>query len=82
MTDMPARAPVQDRQPLLYRIPILGRMARETLDGDEDTPFYALATIVSLWIGGFLTIGYPALIFGALGLTALMFVILIYISLG
>ena len=57
-------------------------MARETLDGDEDTPFYAIAAVASLWISGFLTIGYPALILGALGLTALMFVILIFISLG
>jgi len=81
MTHPPASAPEQNKQPLFYRIPILGRMARETLDGDEDTPFYALAAIVSLWISGFLTFGYPALIIGALSLTALMFVMLIYITL-
>ena len=82
MTHTPLAGGGAGKPPLLYRIPVLGRMARETLDGDEDTPFYAIAAVASLWISGFLTIGYPALIIGALGLTALMFVILIFISLS
>ncbi len=82
MTHIPYPGIGREKTPFLYRIPILGRMARETLDGDEDTPFYAIVAILSLWLGGFLTIGYPALIIGGLMMTAVMFLVIIRISLG
>ncbi len=71
-----------DRIPLLYRLPILGRMARETLEGDEETPFYALAAVVSLWAIAVFKFGYAGLIIGALIMTATMFLVLIRLTRG
>jgi len=74
--------PGSDRTPLLYRLPILGRMIRETLEGDEDTPFYALAAIVSLWGIAIFQFGYAGLITGALIMAALMVLILVRLTRG
>ncbi|PIV72696.1 MAG: hypothetical protein COW55_15930 [Rhodobacteraceae bacterium CG17_big_fil_post_rev_8_21_14_2_50_65_11] len=74
--------PNGDRTPLLYRLPILGRMIRETLEGDEDTPFYALAAVLSLWAIAVITFGYPGLITGALIMTATILLILIRLTRG
>ncbi len=71
-----------DRTPLLYRLPILGRMARETLEGDEDTPFYALAAVVSLWAIAVFKFGYAGLITGALIMTFVMLLVLIRLTRG
>lgn len=73
----------QDRPtPLLYRLPLLGRMLRETLEGDADTPFYALATVVSVWGIAIFKFGYAGLIVGALTMTAAMVLILIRLTRG
>lgn len=74
--------PNQARTPLLYRLPILGRMIRETVEGDEDTPFYALAAVISLWAIAVLTFGYAGLITGALIMAATMLLILIRLTRG
>lgn len=74
--------PNGNRTPLLYRLPILGRMIRETLEGDEDTPFYALVAVFSLWAIAVLTYGYAGLITGALIMTATIMVILIRLTRG
>jgi len=65
-----------------YRIPLLGRIARETAEGDADTPFYAIAMVVGLWGSAILIWGYPGLIIPALILVAVMFLTLIRITLG
>ena len=74
--------PDKESRPLLYRVPILGRMIRETLEGDEDTPFYALAGVISLWAIAILTYGYAGLITGALVMTGTMLLILIRLTRG
>ena len=74
--------PDRNRTPLLYRLPILGRMIRETVDGDEDTPFYALAAVLSLWAIAVLTFGYAGLITGALAMAGLTLLILIRLTRG
>ena len=71
-----------DRPPLLYRIPILGRIARETLEGDEETPFYTLAAVLSIWAIAVIKFGYAGLIIGALTMTAVMFLVLIRLTRG
>jgi len=65
-----------------YRIPIIGRMAREVVDGPVDNAFAAIIGVVSAVAIGVLIWGYPALIFSALLATALMVITLIRISLG
>ncbi len=78
-----AYAPMPNgKLPFLYRIPVLGRMARETFEGDDDTPFYAVAIIVGLWGSATLTFGFAGLIIGALTMTALMFLVLVTITRG
>jgi len=74
--------PNNERTPILYRLPILGRMIRETVEGDEDTPFYALAAVISLWAIAVLTFGYAGLITGALIMAATMLLILIRLTRG
>ncbi|WP_227285014.1 MULTISPECIES: hypothetical protein [Paracoccaceae] len=67
---------------ITYRIPLIGRMAREIVEGDEDTPFYAIAMLVGLWGSAFMIFGYPGLIIPALILVLVMFLTLIRITLG
>jgi len=65
-----------------YRLPIIGRMAREVVEGPEDNAFAAIIGVVSAIAIGVLIWGYPALIFSALLATALMFITLIRITMG
>lgn len=65
-----------------YRIPVLGRMAKEVVEGPEENAFYAILGGVSLWICLILLFGYPGLILPAIGLTFAMFITLIRITLG
>ncbi|MBF9049395.1 hypothetical protein GTA62_01840 [Roseobacter sp. HKCCD9010] len=67
---------------ITYRIPLIGRMAREIVEGDEDTPFYAVAMLVSLWASAFIIFGYAGLIIPALIMVAVMFLTLIRITMG
>ncbi|QBY01611.1 hypothetical protein E2K80_13460 [Rhodophyticola sp. CCM32] len=82
MTITPEAPPAHFTRKITYRIPLIGRMIREIVDGDEDTPFYAIAMVVSLWASAFLIFGYPGLIIPALILVAVMFLTLIRISMG
>lgn len=65
-----------------YRLPIIGRMAREVVDGPVDNAFAAVIGAVSAVAIGVLIWGYPALIFSALLATFLMLITLIRITLG
>jgi hypothetical protein len=65
-----------------YRLPIIGRMAREVVDGPVDNAFAAILGIVAAVASAVLMFGYPALIFCALAATALMFITLVRITMG
>lgn len=65
-----------------YRLPILGRIAREVVEGPEENAFYAIGMGVSLWLSAILLFGYPGLIIPALIAAAAMLVTLIRITLG
>jgi hypothetical protein len=65
-----------------YRLPLIGRMAREVVEGPVDNAFAAIVGVVSLVAVGVLLFGYPALILSALLATVLMFVTLLRITLG
>ncbi len=65
-----------------YRLPIFGRMAKEVVEGDDDTVWYAIGGGVSAWLCLILIFGYPGLILPALGLAAAMLITLVRITLG
>lgn len=65
-----------------YRLPVIGRMAKEVVEGDEANIWYAIVGGVSLWISLIMLFGYAGLIIPALFLVFAMFVTLIRISLG
>ncbi|PWK56296.1 hypothetical protein [Roseicyclus mahoneyensis] len=65
-----------------YRLPIIGRMAREVVEGPVDNAFAAIIGGVSAVAIAVVIWGYPALIFSALLATVLMLVTLIRITLG
>ena len=65
-----------------YRIPLIGRMAREVVEGDEANVWYAIAGWVSLWMSATLVFGVPGLVVPALLMAFVMMITLIRISLG
>lgn len=77
---MPIALPLWRRW--LYRVPVLGWMLRDVLHGDRENLWYALFTLVALWIMAVMAWGYVALIVPALGLTAGVFVVLVLITRG
>jgi hypothetical protein len=65
-----------------YRIPVVGRMAREVVEGPVDNAFAAIIGVLAAVASAVLIWGYPALIIAALTATALMLVTLLRITLG
>lgn len=65
-----------------YRLPLVGRIAREVVEGEDENVWYAIAGGLSLWLCLILTFGYPGLILPALGLAFAMIVTLVRITLG
>ncbi|MCU4654958.1 hypothetical protein N8I71_19130 [Roseibacterium sp. SDUM158016] len=84
MTTMPD-APARERwitRHVTYRLPIIGRMAREVVEGPVDNAFAAIFGVVAGVASAVLIWGYPALIIAALTAAFLMIVTLIRITLG
>lgn len=76
----PASPPLFQR--LFYRLPVVGWMAKDVAEGDRANLYFALIAFISLWGISVLTFGLPGLYLPALALVPVMFVILIWISLG
>lgn len=70
------------RTPWIYRLPILGAIAREWAEGDDEYPLYLLVALLSLWGIAVMTWGLPALYLPAVAFVPVMFVVLILISAG
>jgi hypothetical protein len=81
MPDSPARERWITRH-VTYRIPLVGRMAREVVEGPVDNAFAAILGVVAAVASAVFIWGYPALILAALAAAAVMIVTLIRISLG
>ena len=81
MTDLALSRPARPR-PLIFRVPLLGRVARELADGPDDTIWYALMIPLTAVVLAVKAWGLPALAMIALALVPLMFVILLLITLG
>jgi len=70
------------RTPFVYRIPVLGAIAREWAEGDQDFPLMLVFAMISLWAVAVVLWGLPALYLTALALVPLMGVLLVLITLG
>lgn len=65
-----------------YRLPVIGRIAREVVEGEVDNSFALIIMVVSAVASAVLIWGFPTLIISALGATALMFLTLLRITFG
>ncbi len=84
MTALPD-SPAQERwitRHVTYRIPLIGRMAREVVEGPVENAYAAILGTLSAVASAVLIWGYPALIIAALIATALMLITLVRITLG
>jgi len=70
------------RRPLWFRIPVIGWIARDLLEGDDDHIWYLLATVLSLWGIAVLAWGLPALAIGALAAVPVCFALLLLVTRG
>lgn len=68
--------------PLIYRIPLLGRIAREQVEGDPDNPLYLVLAVLSAWGCAILVWGLPALYLPAVAIAPLCLVALVAITRG
>lgn len=68
--------------PLAYRLPLLGRIARELAEGDADNKWYLLVAILSAVGAAVLTWGLPALVVTAVAAVPLCFLMLVLITRG
>lgn len=68
--------------PLAYRLPLLGAIAREWAEGDDDFPLYLVLALVSIWGIAIVFYGLPALYLPAVVAAPLMILVLIGISRG
>ncbi|MCW1404183.1 hypothetical protein [Pararhodobacter zhoushanensis] len=68
--------------PAVYRVPLLGAIARELAEGDADYPLYLILALVSIWGLAIFFFGLPALYLPAVVASPLMVVVLVAISRG
>jgi hypothetical protein len=82
MTDHidPPRLTLTER--LLYAIPILGWMLKDVVHGDRDNIWYFLAAILSLWIMGIMSFGFPAVVVPVVVIVPAVFLLLVTITRG
>lgn len=74
--------PRAEARPLIRRLPILGPLARELADGDEDFPLYLILALLSAWGCAFMLWGLPALVAPALVAVPLVMITLVLITRG
>lgn len=80
IVDTPPSVPLFQR--ILYKLPVFGWIIRDVVEGDENNIYFAIVAFISLWGISVLTFGLPGLYIPALCLVPIMFVILVWISLG
>ena len=68
--------------PLIYRLPVLGRIFREVAEGDADNKWYLLAALLSLLVLAVSIWGLPALALTAVAAAPLCVLMLVLITLG
>lgn len=73
---------MSDDTPLLYRVPVLGRIAREVAEGDADNKWYLIAGLLCLLGLAVVQWGLPALALTAVAAAPVCLVMLVLITRG
>ncbi len=68
--------------PMIYRVPVLGGIAREWAEGDKDFPFLLVFALLSAWACAVFIWGLPALYLPAVMLAPGMLVMLVVLTRG
>lgn len=66
----------------ICRIPLIGWMLRDAAEGREDAKVWFLIDLLLIWGLAIWLWGYPALIIPLMGITALIFVLLLLVTAG
>ncbi|MCC8933935.1 hypothetical protein [Rhizobium sp. 'Codium 1'] len=67
---------------LIYRVPLLGWMLKEAIQGPTTAKVLFIVNLLMVWLLAILIFGYPAIIIPALAAVPAMFVVLILITKG
>lgn len=67
---------------VLYGVPVLGWILKEAVQGSATAKTLFLINLALVWLLAILAFGYPAIIIPALFLVAVIFVLLILITMG
>jgi hypothetical protein len=67
---------------LIYRVPLLGWMLQEAIQGPTTAKVLFIVNLLMVWLLAILIFGYPAIIIPALAAVPAMFVVLILITKG
>ncbi len=68
--------------PLIYRIPLIGWMLRDALEGHDDAPVWFAVNLLLLWILGGVFFGLQGMVIMALIAVPTVFVVLTLITAG
>ena len=68
--------------PLIYRLPVVGAIAREWAEGDPDFPLAFALTLILLWACAVAIWGLPALYLPAVAAVPVMLTLLVLITQG
>lgn len=71
-----------DEDPIVYRLPLLGRILREVAEGDADNKWYLLVALLTLLVLAVAQWGLPALVLTAVAAVPVCFVMLVLITRG
>ena len=66
----------------VYAMPLVGRIAREVIEGDSDNKYYLIVILLTLWIVAGMTWGLPALVVPFIMAAPLCLVMLVALTRG
>lgn len=69
-------------KPLPYRLPLVGRLLREVIEGDADNKWYMLVVILTGLVLALMQWGLPALVMAALGAAPVCLIMLVLLTRG
>lgn len=67
---------------VIYRIPLIGRMIREAMEGDDTAALWFVANLVMIWILAGLVFGLQGIALLALIATPIVFGLILTVTLG
>ncbi|MEC9432604.1 MAG: hypothetical protein VYD87_06840 [Pseudomonadota bacterium] len=67
---------------LIYRIPLIGWMIRDAMEGDENAPLWFVGNLLMLWVLAALIFGIQGVAMLALIATPIVFGLILTVTLG